>query len=62
MALSGGGSLESRLKESFVDMELLEGRNQYHCEGCKALVDAKKVEQHTFATHTHTHTHTHTRA
>ena len=66
VALSGGGSLENRLKESFVDMELLEGRNQYRCEECKTLVDAKKVDntpllQHTHTdTHTHTHTHTHT--
>ena len=43
VALTGRGDLESALKEMFCDVELLEGSNQYRCERCNCLVDAKRV-------------------
>jgi ubiquitin carboxyl-terminal hydrolase 40 len=42
IALSGCDSLEERLKENFITMETLDGNNQYHCDSCDQLVDAKR--------------------
>ena len=43
VALAGCNMLEERLKESFITMETLDGSNQYHCDSCDQLVDAKRV-------------------
>ena len=43
VALSGRPGLEDSLKDMYIDTEMLEGANQYHCSSCKQLVDAKRV-------------------
>ena len=43
VALTGRTRLEQALKEMYMDPELLEGANQYHCTTCDRLVDAKRV-------------------
>ena len=43
MALSTSPTLEGVLQESYIEQELLEGANQYRCERCGKLVDAKRV-------------------
>ncbi len=43
VALSTSPSLEGVLQESYIEQELLEGANQYRCEKCGKLVDAKRV-------------------
>ena len=43
VALTGRSHLEQALKEMYLDTELLEGANQYHCSTCNLLVDAKRV-------------------
>ncbi len=43
VALSIAPTLEGVLNDSYVQQELLEGANQYHCERCGRLVDAKRV-------------------
>ncbi len=43
MALSTSPTLEGVLQESYIEQELLEGANQYRCEKCGKLVDAKRV-------------------
>ena len=43
VALSGRAGLEEALKQMYCDHELLEGNNQYRCERCQCLVDAKRV-------------------
>lgn len=45
IALSSAPTLEGVLHESYVQQELLEGANQYHCERCGHLVDAKRVSE-----------------
>ncbi|XP_013405600.1 ubiquitin carboxyl-terminal hydrolase 40 isoform X3 [Lingula anatina] len=36
------GSLEEGLCNCFVEMETMDGKNQYRCEGCNRLVNARK--------------------
>ena len=43
VALTDRAGLEHALKQMYCDDELLEGANQYHCESCQRLVDAKRV-------------------
>ena len=43
VALSTSPTLEGVLQESYIEQELLEGANQYRCEKCGKLVDAKRV-------------------
>ena len=43
VALSGRSGLEEALKEAYIEQETLEGANQYCCERCDQLVDAKRV-------------------
>ena len=43
VALSGRPNLETVLKDTYIEQELLEGANQYYCETCRKLVDAKRV-------------------
>ena len=43
VALSGRSGLEEALKEAYIEQETLEGANQYRCERCDQLVDAKRV-------------------
>ena len=43
VALSGRAGLEEALKQMYCDHEILEGNNQYRCERCQCLVDAKRV-------------------
>ena len=43
VALTGRAGLEAALKEMFCDIEILDGSNQYRCERCQCLVDAKRV-------------------
>lgn len=43
MALGGATDLEHGLADSFGAAELLCGPNQYQCERCQRLVNAKKV-------------------
>ena len=41
--LSGRSGLEQALKETYIDTEVLQGSDQYWCEGCQQLVDAVRV-------------------
>ena len=43
--LSKRTGLEQALREMYCETELLEGSNQYRCEKCSDLVDAKRVRQ-----------------
>ena len=43
VALSSRTSLEQALNDMYIHTEMLEGPNQYHCENCQRLVDAKRV-------------------
>ena len=45
VALTGRAGLEAALKEMFCDIEILDGSNQYRCERCQCLVDAKRVSK-----------------
>ena len=47
VALSSGPDLEAVLREGYIEQELLEGANQYRCERCGKLVDAKRVSHMT---------------
>lgn len=51
VALSGCASLEKALNDMYIDTELLEGPNQYSCENCQKLVDAKRVSSIIFCSH-----------
>ncbi|VDI31974.1 ubiquitin carboxyl-terminal hydrolase 40, partial [Mytilus galloprovincialis] len=42
LTVAGNNSLEEALFGSFVDMENMDGKNQYKCESCNKLVNAKK--------------------
>ncbi|CAC5397449.1 USP40 [Mytilus coruscus] len=42
LTVTGNNSLEEALYGSFVDMESMDGKNQYKCESCNKLVNAKK--------------------
>ncbi|XP_052095912.1 ubiquitin carboxyl-terminal hydrolase 40-like isoform X2 [Mytilus californianus] len=42
LTVAGNNSLEEALCGSFVDMESMDGKNQYKCESCNKLVNAKK--------------------
>lgn len=42
VAVSGTSSLESGLRNNYCDTETMSGKNQYRCENCHKLVDAKK--------------------
>ncbi|XP_071158638.1 ubiquitin carboxyl-terminal hydrolase 40-like [Mytilus edulis] len=42
LTVAGNNSLEEALYGSFVDMESMDGKNQYKCESCNKLVNAKK--------------------
>ena len=41
--LSSRSGLEQALKETYIDTEVLQGSDQYWCEGCQQLVDAVRV-------------------
>lgn len=43
VAVSGTSSLEFGLRNNYCDTETMSGKNQYRCENCNKLVDAKKV-------------------
>lgn len=43
ITVAGNSSLEDGLCASYLDMESLDGKNQYKCEQCNKLVNAKKV-------------------
>ena len=43
MTVGGNSSLEDGFRQMFCDIEMLTGKNQYRCEICRKLVDAKKV-------------------
>ena len=47
VALTGRSGLQQALKEMYVDTELLDGANKYHCSKCDRLVDAKRVSHMT---------------
>ena len=47
VTVAGFESLEQALGESYVVMETMDGNNQYKCEKCQKLVDAKKVSSET---------------
>ncbi|XP_056008037.1 ubiquitin carboxyl-terminal hydrolase 40-like [Ostrea edulis] len=42
VAVSGANSLEAGLRSYYCETETMEGKNQYRCENCNKLVDAKK--------------------
>jgi ubiquitin carboxyl-terminal hydrolase 40 len=44
VAVAGINSLEESLRVAYNDIEMLDGRNQYKCGGCKKFVDAEKVK------------------
>ena len=44
VAVAGISSLEQSLHVAYNDIEMLDGKNQYKCGGCKKLVDAEKVK------------------
>ena len=46
MALSGCSGLQDALKDMFIETEMLEGANQYHCSSCNQLVNAKRVSSY----------------
>ena len=54
VALSGCPNLETVLKDTYIEQELLEGANQYYCETCRKLVDAKRVSIHVCMNPQHT--------
>ena len=43
VALSGHAGLEDALKDSYIQLEQLNGSNQYQCSNCCKLVDATRV-------------------
>ena len=43
--LSGRTGLEQAMKEAYIDTEVLQGSDQYRCEGCQQLVDAVRVSR-----------------
>ena len=43
VAIAAGAGLQDVLHGNYVEMESLSGNNQYRCEVCQKLVDAKKV-------------------
>ena len=43
LALCGHSGLEDTLREAYIKQESLETPNQYFCERCQKLVDAKRV-------------------
>ena len=43
MSVSGSDGIEDSLKASYLEFEIMEGKNQYRCGKCNKLVDAKKV-------------------
>ena len=43
VAIAAGAGLQDVLHGNYVEMESLSGNNQYRCEACQKLVDAKKV-------------------
>ena len=43
VAIAAGAGLQDVLFGNYVEMESLSGNNQYRCEACQKLVDAKKV-------------------
>ncbi|OWF43139.1 ubiquitin carboxyl-terminal hydrolase 40-like [Mizuhopecten yessoensis] len=42
VTVAGNSDLENGLYNSYCEMESMDGRNQYRCEACNKLVDAKK--------------------
>jgi ubiquitin carboxyl-terminal hydrolase 40 len=40
--VTGTNSLEAGLNQLFIELELMEGQNQYHCNHCKKKVNATK--------------------
>ncbi|CAG5121235.1 unnamed protein product [Candidula unifasciata] len=42
LAVAGVSGLESALKQSYCDVEVMDGRNQYRCEICQTYTDATK--------------------
>lgn len=43
MTVAGSSSVEQSLSAAYLEIEMLDGKNQYRCDGCKKLVDAEKV-------------------
>lgn len=43
VSVAGVSSLEAVLKQCYVDVEVMDGRNQYQCENCGTYTDATKV-------------------
>ena len=43
MSVSGYDGVEDSLKASYIEFEMMEGKNQYRCGKCNKLVDARKV-------------------
>ena len=41
--MAGRSGLQEALSDCYVDVELMQGKNQYRCEACHKLVNAKKV-------------------
>ncbi|KAL4222900.1 ubiquitin-like protein-specific protease [Mactra antiquata] len=42
VTVAGSSSVEQSLSCAYLDKEMLDGKNQYRCEGCNKLVDAEK--------------------
>ena len=43
VSVGGTNSLADGFRRMFCDIEMMEGKNQYYCEVCRKLVNAKKV-------------------
>ena len=43
VTVAGNTGLENGLFNSYVEVEKMDGSNQYRCEGCNKLVNASKV-------------------
>ena len=46
MTVAGSVSLDQSLYDTYKDVEMLDGNNQYKCSNCNKLVDAKKVHSY----------------
>ena len=43
LSVAGSVGVEDSLKAAYLEVEMMEGKNQYRCSKCDKLVDAKKV-------------------
>ena len=41
--MAGSTGVEDSLQATYLEYEMMEGKNQYRCSKCNKLVDAKKV-------------------